>query len=105
MKDYLGRRIAIYGATGAGKTTLARRLSEIMGLGVIEMDGIRHERGWDSTPDQAFRDRVAATIEEMRQGWVCDGNYRAIAGVVDAEADTAIWLHPPWRVSLCRPLR
>ena len=41
----LGKRIVIFGATGSGKTTLARRLGETLGLPVMQLDSIRHERG------------------------------------------------------------
>jgi adenylate kinase family enzyme len=52
----VGRRIAVWGVTGSGKTTLAQRLGETLGLGVVELDAIRHARGWDSTDWPEFRE-------------------------------------------------
>src|ERR1051325_2763837 len=100
----VGTRIVAYGATGAGKTTLARRIAAAKGLVAIEMDGIRHERGWDSTPWEEFADRVVAALDAASVGWVCEGNYSRIAPIPLARADTIIWLHLPWRVSFWRLL-
>ncbi len=101
----LGRRIVIYGATGSGKTTLARELGASLGLGVIELDAIRHDRGWDSTPWDEFEARIVEALASHTEGWVCDGNYSRVAATVLAEADTLIWLRLPWRVSFWRLLR
>ena len=101
----LGRRIAVYGATGSGKTTLARRLGETLGLGVIQMDAIRHARGFDSTPWDEFKEQLARLLDSYPQGWVCDGNYSRIRDVALSRADTIVWLHLPWRVSFWRLFR
>lgn len=101
----VGRRILVWGITGSGKTTFARRLAEALGLPAIELDAIRHARGWDSTPWQEFRQRLTQLLDGQEQGWVCDGSYSAAADVCLSRADTLVWLRPPWRVYAWRRLR
>jgi adenylate kinase family enzyme len=101
----LGKRIVVWGATGSGKTTLARRLGARLDLGVVDLDAIRHAQGWDSTPYEEFRDKLSAALDGHSQGWVCAGSYSAIMDVYLSRADTLIWLHLPWRISFWRLLK
>ena len=100
-----GRRIVIWGATGSGKTTLSRRLGSLLGLPVVELDAIRHERGWDSTPWEEFRERITRTLDACPDGWVSDGGYSPISDVYLSRADTIVWLRLPWSTSFLRLLR
>ena len=99
------RRIVIYGATGFGKTTLARRLGDVLGLGVIELDALFWQPDWQVTLDDEFRAKILLALEACPQGWVCDGNYRRVADLTLAQADTVIWLRLPWRTSFWRLLK
>ena len=104
--DYaLGRRIVIWGATGAGKTTLARRLGQRLHLHVVDLDEIRHANGWDSVGYDEFRARLTAVLDEHPDGWVTAGSYSAIMDVYLSRADTLVWLNLPWRVSFWRLLK
>ena len=42
------RRVVVAGATGSGKTTLARRIGTVLELPVTEMDALHHGRGLDA---------------------------------------------------------
>ena len=101
----LGRRIVVYGATGSGKTTLARRLGEVLGLGVIELDAIRHDGDWDATPWDEMRTRIEALVASYPDGWVSEGNYSRVRDVTLSRADTLISLDLPWRTSFWRLLK
>lgn len=98
----VGRRIVIQGATGSGKTTLARRLGEALGVGVLQLDSIRHEHGWDSVPWDEMRERMEAFVAAHPEGWVSEGNYSRVNDVTLSRADTLISLDVPWRVSFVR---
>ena len=101
----VGKRIVIWGPTGSGKTTLSRRLGELLQLGVVELDAIRHATGWDSTPWEEFRLRLANTLDAHSAGWISDGSYSPVSDIYLSRADTLIWLRLPWRTSFRRLLR
>jgi adenylate kinase family enzyme len=101
----LGKRIVIFGATGSGKTTLARRLGETLGLPVMQLDSIRHERGWESVDWDEMRERMEAFVTEHAQGWISEGNYSRVRDVTLSRADTLISLDVPWRLSFWRLLK
>jgi adenylate kinase family enzyme len=98
----LGRRIAVWGATGSGKTTFAQRLGEALSLAVIDLDAIRHAKGWDSTDWDEFREILTQRLEGHPEGWVTAGSYSAISDVYLSRIDTLVWLHLPWRISFWR---
>ena len=83
-------RIVILGTTGSGKTTLSRRLSQLLSVPVIELDAIRHGPNWVETPDDIFRERVAASLST--EGWIVDGNYSVARDIIWPRATTLIWL-------------
>jgi adenylate kinase family enzyme len=96
------KRVVILGRGASGKSTLARRLSEITGLPVIELDKVFWRAGLVATPrDQwmVLQEKLVAEegrIEEGRgeQGWIMDGDlgpYDAVEVRLRA-ADTIILL-------------
>lgn len=99
----IARRIAIVSSiSGAGKTTLGRRLAEACAVPFIELDAIHHLAGWEPAPD--FEAKVAAAIAQP--GWVVDGNYYGrLRGTVTGAADLVVWLDLPVRVCLARMAR
>ena len=101
----LRRRIVVWGVTGSGKTTLSRQLASALGLGVVELDSIRHARGWDSVDWDEFRATLTQRLDGPSDGWVCEGSYSAVMDVYLSRADTLIWLNLPWRVSFWRLLQ
>ena len=67
------QRVMIIGSAGAGKTTLAVKLGEILQLPVIHLDAHFWKPGW--TPSDA--DDWKEKVEQLIQGecWIMDGNY------------------------------
>jgi adenylate kinase family enzyme len=98
----VGRRIAVIGGSCSGKTTLAARLAERLGIPHIELDSLPHHPNWvESTAAELQRD-VEAALEPL-EGWVVDGNYmRKIGTHVIDRADTVVWLDLPLGVCLRR---
>ncbi len=101
----IGRHIVVWGATGSGKTTFTSGIGRVLGLTVVQLDAIRHERGWDSTDWPDFRERLVEALDGSPQGWITDGSYSPISDVYLSRCDTVIWLHLPWRTSFWRLLK
>jgi hypothetical protein len=71
------RRVSVFGTSGSGKSALARRISQRLGVHV-GLDAIHHQAGWMAMPEQQFRTAVAEQI--ARDAWVVGGNYRGKVG-------------------------
>lgn len=96
------RRIVVLGTTGSGKTTLARRLVDHLGLPLVELDALHWEPNW--TPAAPDRFRARADVATAGDGWVVDGNYSAVRTIIWPRAEMLIWLDYPLVVNLWRLL-
>lgn len=97
------QRIAIVGSPGSGKTTLARELSDSLGLSRVELDSLYHRPDWEPTPTPEFRSKVADALSADR--WVVDGNYRQVSDMTQGWADTIVWPDLPRRTVTTRVAR
>lgn len=97
----MGPRITVVGASGNGKSTVARALAERLGLPYVELDALNHGPNWTEASDEDFQYAVEAATADGR--WVVDGNYqRKLGDYVLERADTAVWLDQPLRIVLWR---
>src|SRR5438067_5938121 len=87
-------RILVYGVTGSGKTTLARRIGEATGLPWHSVDDeIGWLPGWVERPRDEQRD-FAARIASA-DAWVLDTAYSHWRDVVIARAELIVELDYP----------
>lgn len=96
-------RIHIIGASGAGKTTLARRLAAPLQLRHIELDGHYWRPGWQRSPLAQFRDAVYTLLDG--DAWIMDGTYDSVRDLIWRRVDTVVWLDYAAPVILHRVLR
>ncbi|MGQ0830333.1 MAG: AAA family ATPase [Microthrixaceae bacterium] len=98
------RRILVYGVTGSGKTTLARRIAAITGLPCHSIDDkVGWLPNWVERPRDEQREiasRIAASDE-----WVLDTAYSHWRDVVLPRTDLIVALDYPRLVSLGRLAR
>ncbi|WP_242675108.1 AAA family ATPase [Phytopseudomonas dryadis] len=88
-----GRRISVVGCSGAGKTTLSRRLARRLGYRHVELDALYHQPDWQILPTEQFQAQVADATRG--DGWVMEGNYSSARPLVLERTDMVIWLDLP----------
>jgi len=96
------RKIALFGPTATGKTTLARRLSAESGYLHTDLDDLLF------TPDgplslEEFR-RQAAEVTSGDE-WIVEGNFSKLADVVWHRAEVLVWLDFPLPLIVYRIVR
>ena len=71
-------KIAILGYSGSGKSTLARFLGELYALPVLHLDALQFLPGWEVRDAEERAALYRKFIAEYPDGWVIDGNYKAL---------------------------
>ncbi len=88
-------RIMIAGTSGAGKTTLAATVSELVRIPHVEIDALFHGPGW--APRSTFEDDIRRFVAEP--AWVTEWQYSQARDLVAARAQLLVWLDlSRWRV-------
>ncbi len=97
------KRIVVVGTSGAGKTTFAGELANLMDVRHVELDTYQHGPDWTETPDDIFRQKISDAL--TTQNWVVDGNYSVARDIIWARATTIVWLDYPFNVTFWRLFR
>ena len=84
----IGKRIMIIGSPGSGKSTFARKLSQITQLPLIHLDKEFWKDGWIETPRQEWIKKQKQLI--LGDEWIIDGNYGGTMDIRLEKADTII---------------
>ena len=95
------QRVSVVGASGVGKTSMARALAEVLDVPHHELDALHWGPDW--TASDTFRDDVARIASGDR--WVIDGNYSSVRDLVLERVDTVVWLRLPRRIAMARLVR
>jgi len=95
------QRVLVIGSGGSGKSTVAARLGELLGLEVHHLDKVFWSAGWVKPAPDEWLKTVTDLIE--RDSWVIDGNYSGTLEPRLQRADTIVFLDLPrvlcmWRI-------
>lgn len=94
------QRVMIIGQPGAGKSTLARKLGDLLELPVIHIDKIHWQSGWVAR-STAEKGRLCREVHAQPQ-WIFEGGHSKTWPERLSRADTLIWLNFPLRIRAWR---
>ena len=82
------QRIVVAGVSGVGKSTLALRIADVLGLPYTEIDALFHGPEWVPRPT------FLAEVTELAAApaWVTEWQYAPAREVLAARADLMVWL-------------
>ena len=83
-------RIIIIGCGGAGKSTLARKLGEVLDLPVVHLDKLFWKPNWVEKSNEEFDALLAQELAKDR--WIMDGNFNRTMPERIKRCDTIIYL-------------
>ena len=97
------KRISIVGSGGAGKSTFAHQVADILHLPVIHLDALYWQPNWVATPQDEWREKQQQFVQQ--ESWIIDGNYTSTLDLRFAVADTIIFLDFPRFLCLYRAVK
>lgn len=88
------KRVAVFGNTGGGKSTLAKKLAELTRLPLHPLDLIEYRVGVGKVPHQEYLRAHADLL--LREEWIIDG-YGSAASAWErfSKADTLVYINLP----------
>ncbi|HMJ24219.1 MAG TPA: DNA topology modulation protein [Pyrinomonadaceae bacterium] len=97
------RKILIIGPGGAGKSTLATELGDLLNIEVVHLDQLFWQPGWVERPKADW----LKTVEELlrRDAWIMDGNYSGTLDLRFKSCDTVVFMDFPLALCLWRVLK
>lgn len=84
------KKIILIGSGGAGKSTLARQLSEKLSVPVHHLDALFWKPNWVAVPRD--EQRIVQYTLVKKETWIIDGNYGGTMDIRLEAADTIIFL-------------
>ncbi|MCM3596189.1 topology modulation protein [Metabacillus idriensis] len=94
-------RIMVMGVSaGAGKSTFARKLGELLNINVHHLDVLYWKPNWVEAPLEEFTADQQKIVAQNQ--WIIEGNYHNTYDIRVQNADTIIYLELPLIVCLYR---
>ena len=88
------KKVAVFGNTGGGKSTLSKRLAELTRIPLYPLDMIQYRAGGGKVPHEDYLKAHAELLQ--RDAWIIDGyGCRASAWERFASADTLVYIDLP----------
>jgi len=97
------KKILVIGCCGAGKSTLAKKLSVKTGLPIIHLDKVYWNPNWEETPKVEWERKIKLLVSQST--YIMDGNYSGSLHLRLPSADKIIFLDYPTRICLWRVIK
>jgi adenylate kinase family enzyme len=94
------KKVLVIGPGGAGKSTVARRLGELLKIDVKHLDRFYWRAGWHEPPKEEWFNIVERLTSA--ESWILDGNYSGTLETRLKHCDTIVFLDLPRHVCLWR---
>ena len=94
------KKIIIIGCPGSGKSTFARKLSDITNIPLYHLDMIWHKPDKTTLTKEEFDEQLRDLLQKSE--WIIDGNYQRTLEVRIKECDTIFLLDIPLQSCLER---
>jgi len=88
IKKY--KRINIIGTSGSGKSTISKKLANILNYEYIEMDNIFWGPNWSKEEHDIFINKLEKRLQ--KDSWVLDGNYKKTIPIKWKYTKLVIWI-------------
>ena len=97
------KRVLVIGSGGAGKSTFARQLGELLHIEVVHLDVEHWLPGWT----EPSKDEWRLKVEKLLSGdeWIMDGNYSGTMEPRLAACDTVVFIDLPRALCVWRALK
>lgn len=92
------KKIIIIGCPGSGKSTFARKLSEITNIPLYYLDMIWHKPDKTTLTKEEFDERLRELLQKSE--WIIDGDYQRTLELRIKECDTIFLLDIPLQTCL-----
>ncbi len=70
------KKVVIFGFSGGGKSTLARKMGEMLDIEPVHFDAIHWLPNWVESTVEHKKEIIAEVLK--RDKWIIDGNYRKV---------------------------
>ena len=97
------KKILVIGTSGAGKTSLARRLADVLAIPFLPTDPFYWSANWKAVPEAEVLITVGRFMDQ--DSWILDGNFESNIDDVWTKADTIVWLDYSLSLTLSRNIR
>lgn len=97
-------KIVIIGSPGAGKSTFAQALGQILNVEVIHLDRLFWQAGWKELPKDV-RIKIQQQYLSYKDRWIMEGTYVSSSDDRLNAADTIIFLGTPRLICLWRIIK
>ncbi len=98
------KKIVVIGSPGAGKSTFAQALGEILNIEVLHLDRYFWQTGWKEYPREK-RIHIQQELLKGKEWWIMEGSYISSADGRFDVADTIIFLDTPRLLCLWRAIK